>query len=116
MERSVVDGRAEVDHRIPGQETAKPSVLDSLFNCGNELTRNRAAEDVVDELELAAARERLELDLAVAELSVAAGLLLMASMRFGRRRDRFAIRNARKLQVHLDSESPLQFRDRHLDV
>ena len=63
----------------------------------DELARDRAAEDVVDELEVAAARQRLELDLAVAELAVAAGLLLVAAVRLGRRRDRLAVGDARQL-------------------
>ena len=58
----------------------------------DELPRDRAAEDVVDELEVAAARQRLDLDLAVAELAVAAGLLLVPAVRLGRRRDRLAVR------------------------
>ncbi len=86
MERPVEDGRLEVDHREAGEEAAQPRVLDALFHGGNELPRNRAAEDVVDELEVAAARQRLHLDLAVAELSVSAGLLLVAAVRLGRRR------------------------------
>ena len=83
---------------------------------GNELPRDRTAEDVVDELEVAAARQRLELDLAVAELAVAAGLLLVPAVRFGRRGDGFAIGDARQLQVHFDAEAALQLRHRDLDV
>ena len=63
-----------------------PRVLDALLDRRHELPRDRAAEDVVDELEVAAARQRLELHLAVAELAVAAGLLLVPAVRFGRRR------------------------------
>ena len=82
----------------------------------NELARDRAAEDVVDELEVAAARQRLELHLAVAELAVAAGLLLVPAVRLGGRGDRLAVGNPRQLQVDLDAEPALQLRDRHLDV
>ena len=60
--------------------------------------------------------ERLHLDLAVAELTVAAGLLLVPAVRFGRRLDRLAVRDARRLQVHVDAEPALQLRDRDLDV
>ena len=82
----------------------------------HELPRNRAAEDVVHELEVGAARQRLDLDLAVAELAVAAGLLLVAAVRFRGRLDRLAIRDARRLQVDVDAEPALQLGDRHLDV
>src|SRR6185436_14213213 len=98
MKGSVVDGRPEIDHWIAGKEPAQPRVLDALLDRRHELTRNRAAENVVDELELAAARQRLEFHLAVAELSVAAGLFLVTAVRLGRRGARFAVRNARQLQ------------------
>ena len=93
-----------------------PRVLDPLLDRRHELARDRAAEDVVDELEIAAARQRLEPDLAVAELPVAAGLLLVAAVRLGRGGDRLAVRDPRQLQVHLDAEAALQLRDRDLDV
>ena len=114
--RPVEDRGAEVDHRVAGQEAAQPRVLDALLDGRDELPRDRAAEDVVDELEVAAARQRLEPDLAVAELAVAAGLLLVAAVRLGRRGDRLAVGNARQLEVDLDAEAALQLRDRHLDV
>ena len=69
-----------------------------------------------DELEVAAARQRLELHLAVAELAVAARLLLVAAVRLDRRVDRLAVRDPRQLQRHLDAEAALQLRDRDLDV
>ena len=114
--RAVEDRRLEVHHRVAGEEPAHPRFLDALLDGRHVLARDRAAEDVVDELEIAAARQRLDPDLAVAELSVAAGLLLVASVRLGRRGDRLAIRNPRRLEVHLDAESPLQLRDGDLDV
>ena len=85
VERAVEDAGAEVDHRVAGEEAAHPRVLDPLLDRRHELARDRAAEDVVDELEVAAARQRLELHLAVAELAVAAGLLLVAAVRLDRR-------------------------------
>ena len=101
---------------IAGEIAAHACFLDALFDGRNELPRNRAAENVVDELEVGAARQRLDLDLAVAELPVAAGLLLVPAVRLGRGLDRLAVRNARRLQVDVDAESPLQLRDRHFDV
>jgi len=47
---------------------------------------------------------------------VAAGLLLVAAVRFGGRLDRLPVRNARRLEVDVDAEAPLQLRDGHLDV
>ena len=84
MVRAVEHRHAEIDHRIAGEVAARPRVLDALLDRRHELARDRAAEDVVDELEIGAARQRLDFDLAVAELAVAAGLLLVPAVRFGR--------------------------------
>src|SRR6185369_10940611 len=73
-------GHAEVDHRVTRKIAAHARFLDALLDCGNVLPRNRAAEDVVDELEVGAAGKRVDLDLAVAELPMAAGLLLVAAV------------------------------------
>ena len=83
---------------------------------GHELPRNRAAEDVVDELEIGAARQRLHRDLAVAELAVAARLLLVAAVGLDLGGDRLAVGDARRLERHLDAEPAPQLRDRDLDV
>src|SRR5207245_867945 len=49
-------------------------------------------------------------------LAVPAGLFLVAAVRFGRTFDRLAIRDARRLEVHVDAETALQFRDGDFDV
>src|SRR5205085_6838295 len=67
---------AEIDHRIAGQETLLARVLNALLHRWDVLAWDGAAVDVVDELEIAAARQRLHGDLAVGELAVAARLLL----------------------------------------
>ena len=77
MIRAVGDGDPEIDDRVTGEVAAHPRVLDPLFDGRHELAWDRAAEDVVDELEIGSARQRLHSDLAVAELAVAAGLLLV---------------------------------------
>ena len=51
-----------------------------------------AADDLVDELEAAAARQRLDLDPGVAELAAAARLLLELALRLGAALDGLAIR------------------------
>ena len=81
MVLAVVDLDAEVDHRESGEVAALPDVLDPLLDRGDVVPRDRAAERVVVELEVGAARERLDADLAVGELSVAARLLLVAAVR-----------------------------------
>src|SRR4030095_17186774 len=93
MVRAVEDGGLEVAHRVAGWEAAHAGILDALSHGRHELPWNRAPEDVVLELEIAAARKRFDPDLAVAELPVATGLFLMTAVRLGRRRDRFAGRD-----------------------
>ena len=77
---AVVDGDLEVDDRVAGEIAARGRLDDAFFDGGDEVARNGAAEDLVGELEAAAARQRLHADLAVAELAVAAGLLLVAAL------------------------------------
>src|SRR5205085_8789298 len=72
---------AEIDDRISGEVPAEPGVLNPFLDGGDVLARNRPAEDLVDKFEVGAARQRLDLDLAVGELAVTAGLLLVTSMR-----------------------------------
>ena len=60
--------------------------------------------------------ERLHADLAVAELAVAAGLLLVAAVALGRALDRLAVRDLRLLEVDLDLVALAQAAHHHLDV
>ena len=72
----VDDGEAEhaaVLHRLG----------DALLDRGDELARDRAADDLVDELEAAAALERLDPHERHAELPVTAGLLLVLALGLG---------------------------------
>jgi hypothetical protein len=80
---AVVHRGLEVDHRKAGQVAARRRLDNALFNGRNEIPRHRAAEDFVAKLEPAAARQRLHANLAVAKLPVAAGLLLVPSLRLG---------------------------------
>src|SRR4029078_12256818 len=68
------DGRADqldVLHRL----------LDALVDGRPEALRNHAADDLVDELVPLVVVDRLDLDVAVAELAATAGLLLLAGPR-----------------------------------
>ena len=47
---------------------------------------------------------------------MSAGLLLVTPVRLGGRLDRLAVRNARRFEVDVDAEPPLQLRDGDLDV
>ncbi len=107
---------AKIDHRVSSQVATRPRVLYAFLDGRDELARDRAAEDVVHELEVGAALQRLHANLAVSELTVAAGLLLVTSVRFGRCLDRLAVGNARRLQVHVHAEAALELGDGDLDV
>ncbi len=49
--RAVVEDDAEIHDGIAGEKAAGGGVFDSLFDGGNVVLRDGAAEDVVDELE-----------------------------------------------------------------
>ena len=63
----------DVDHRVAGLDAAAERLLDPLLDGGDELGRDRAALDLVDEVEALAGR-RLDVDDDVAVLAAAAGL------------------------------------------
>ena len=116
MIRAVVKDHAEIHCRKSREHSLLPRFLNALFNSGNEISRNRAAENFVHEFEVAAARQRLHADLAVAILAVAAALFLVLALNVGLAFDRFAIRNFRRMQQHFHAVSLLQTRDRHFHV
>src|SRR5207245_3828028 len=58
----------------------------------------------------------LDQNLTVAELAAPAGLLLVAALRARLPANRLEIRDARRVQLDLDVEAPLQPLDRDLDV
>src|SRR5581483_8938755 len=96
--------------------TVRECLLDALVDRGPEALRDDAAHDLVDELVPGRAFDRLDLDVAVAELSAAAGLLLVAPLRARLRLDRLDVRHTRLVQLHLDSEPRLRTRHGDLDV
>src|SRR5690606_12998114 len=78
--------------------------------------RDHAARDLVDELVARAALRRLDPDPAIAELALAAGLLLVPSLALGLTEQRLAIRHARRTQRRLRAVLPLQPRERDLEM
>ncbi len=90
---AVVDNGAEIHHGIPGQIAAGSGLLDALLDRGNKLPWNHPAKDVVHKLEAAASRKRFYAELAVAELPMSPGLLLVSSMARGLRPHRLPVGN-----------------------
>jgi hypothetical protein len=88
----------------------------ALFHGRDELPGDGAALDLVDELEAAAARQRLDAQEHLAELAGAAGLLLVAVVAFGRRRDGLAVGDARRTRVDLELVGLAQPLQQHAQV
>src|SRR5215212_5776452 len=70
---AVGDGDAHVDHGVAGLDAGLERLLDPLLNGGDELRGDRAALDLVDEVEALPGR-RFEIDVDNAVLARAAGL------------------------------------------
>ncbi len=104
MVGAVEHGHLDVLDRVAGDDTGLHRLDDALLDRRDEAVGDHAALDRVDELEAAAGRQRLDLDVAVAELPAPAGLLLVAAVRLGPGADRLLVGHARRLQVDLDAE------------
>ena len=72
--------------------------------------------DLLFELEARSARQRLQLDDHVAELAVAARLLLVAALLRDRLADRFAVADGRRVALHLDAVAALQAGDDRVEM
>ena len=99
---AVVDGDAHVLQRVAGEEAVVQHAAHAFLHRGDELVGDRAALHAVDELEALAARQRLDLEEHLAELAGAAGLLLVAAVALGARRDGLAVRDRRRPRVELE--------------
>ena len=88
-------------------------VVDALEDRRLVLAGDRAAEDIPTELQrrLAAALGGLDVQVDLAELAGAAGLLLVAVVPFGLDRDRFLVRDLRLLRVDGQLEAVLHLLD-----
>ena len=116
MVGTVVENDAEVHHRIAREIPSGRGLDNALFDRGDEILGNGAAENIVDELEAGAARERLQLDFAFAILPVAAGLLLVFALRVSLGADGFAVGDFGRFERHFHVEALLELGDRDLDV
>ena len=119
MVGAVVEPHADVLDRVAGDDALLHRLFHALLDRRDEPGRDHAALDRVDELEWAGGiiwLERLDLDVAVAELAAAAGLLLVAAVRLGRAADRLLVGHPRRLERHLGAEPLLEALDDHLDV
>jgi hypothetical protein len=114
--RAVIEHDTKIDHGESGEISAGGGVTDSFFYGRNVIFRNGAAENIVDELELAAAWQGFHADLAVPVLTVAAGLLLVASLHVGFAANSLAVRNFGSLQDHFRVIALLKLRNDDFDM
>src|SRR5437773_6989800 len=76
MVRAVNGSCTYINHRITGASARFHFLMDALANCGDVLLRNRAADNLVDEFETAAALHWLELHNCIREHAAPARLPL----------------------------------------
>src|SRR6202035_4986659 len=99
---AVDERHTDVDQWVSSTRTVVHRVLDPLLNRGDELGRDRAAPDLVDEVK-ALARGRLDVDVDDAVLARAAGLTHQASLDLlGRASDCLPVRDLGPADVGVD--------------
>ena len=108
---AAVDQRDRAVDHLEAERAFVHRFAHAFLDRRNPLLGNRAAVDPLLELEALAARQRLHFDDHVAELAVAARLLLVAALLGDRLADQFAIADRRRVALHLDSVAALQPRD-----
>src|SRR5439155_16936884 len=117
---AVGDGDENILQRIAGDDALIEQVVNSLFDGRDELARDGAAEDFVDDLDAAAALvlavgrivgERLDAQKHFAELPGAAGLFLVAMMSLSLELNRLAVCDLPRLGVDLEAAVLQLFQD-----
>src|SRR5688572_3218635 len=106
MELAIHEFDPDVDDREPVEPALVHCLQDSLLDRGDELARDGAADDGVDELEAAAAGDGIHLDVGDAELPVPATLLLVLSLGLRMTRDGLAVGDLHVFGVEVDAELP----------
>jgi hypothetical protein len=89
---------------------------DSFLDRGTEILRDRTAKDLIDPFETGTRGQRFKDTFAISELSAPARLFLVTSLDFYLLRDRFLVRNFRRMQCDLDVISLFEFLDDSLDM
>src|SRR5437588_3890878 len=114
--RAVGQPHLDVDDRVAGQHAGIERLADPLLDRRNVFARDRAADDLVLELEALARLVRLDLEVDVAVLAAATGLPHVAALRLGGLADRLAIRNLGLADVGLHLELAQEAVDDDLQV
>ena len=120
MIRAVVHSHANARKRVAGNDAVPHGLLDALVHSGDQRARDAATHDLVNKL-IAIARavgpnERLHAQPAVAVLTGAAGLLLMAALGTCRTANGLAIRDADRHALGSDLGAVLQTVEQHRNL
>ena len=110
---AVHQGGLQIDHGVAGQNAVLTGLAQALFHGGEVVLGHRAAEDALAELQLFLLAG-LELDPHVAELAVAAGLLLVAALDLDLFADLLPIGHSGGVQLGVHAEAALQAGDDHV--
>ena len=109
-------GDAHVDDREPVDAALLHRLVHALLDRRDELPRDRAADDLVLELEADASLQRLDAHERDAELAVTTGLLLVPTFGLGVGGDRLAVRDLHVFGLDLDAELALEPLERDPEV
>ena len=104
MALTVIDDNANVVDRITGNIACIQSVTDAFFYSRDEVVRNCAAFDFVNEFETGPAFTRFNAKIDFTELAGAAGLFLVAGVAFITLSNGFTVRDARCTSVDFKLE------------
>ena len=104
MALTVIDDNANVVDRVTGNIACIQSVTDTFFYSRDEVVRNCAAFDFVNEFETGSAFTRFNAKIDFTELAGAACLLLVASVTFSTLSNGFTVRDARCTSVDFKLE------------
>src|SRR5512140_3850050 len=114
--RTLDQAYRDVDHGISGDDAPLGRLHDPLLDGRHIHPRNRAADDLVDELEPLPLLRRLDGDPDVTVLAATAGLADVASFLLHLARDRLAVGDLGPPDVRLDLELAQQAVDDDLEV
>jgi hypothetical protein len=96
--------------------SARCGIANALFDGGNPVLRNGAAENVIHKFNAFAALKGFKLDAAYAELAVSAGLFLVLAFRVRLPTDGFAVRNLGRLEGEVDVVTLLELGNDNFDM
>jgi len=100
---------AKIHDGVAGDNAFGRRFLNPFVNRRAVLGGNNAADDFIHELIARAARQRLDIDRAIAELTASAGLLLVTTLNVGLAFDGFQIGDFRRVQIDFNAEFSSHF-------